>query len=78
MYEFTNDVFHGIAEQLWRVTCPGGVLLWVVADQIEGGYSATSFTQALYFMDLGFRLHDILIMARTCGNAPPTSSQSEE
>ena len=64
-HEFTHDVFQRIAQELWRVTCTGGVVAWVVADQIEGGYSGTSFRQALCFMDLGFRLHDILIMTRT-------------
>jgi site-specific DNA-methyltransferase (adenine-specific) len=62
--EFTDEVFRGIAQELWRVTCPGGVVTWVVADQINGGYSGTSLRQALYFMDLGFRLHDVLILTR--------------
>jgi DNA modification methylase len=63
-HEFTEEVFRGIAHELWRVTSPGGVVAWVVADQINGGYSGTSFRQALYFMEIGFRLHDILIMTR--------------
>jgi site-specific DNA-methyltransferase (adenine-specific) len=63
-YEFTEEVFRGIAQELWRATCPGGVVTWVVADQINGGYSGTSFRQALYFMEIGFRLHDIIIMTR--------------
>jgi DNA modification methylase len=63
-HPFGQDVLRGIAQELWRVTCEGGVVAWVVADQINGGYSGTSFRQALYFMGLGFRLHDILIMTR--------------
>jgi site-specific DNA-methyltransferase (adenine-specific) len=66
-HEFTDDLFRGIAQELWRVTCTGGVVAWVVADQIDGGYSGTSFRQALCFMELGFRLHDILIMTRLGG-----------
>jgi hypothetical protein len=27
----------------------GGVVVWVVADQIDGGYSGTSFRQAIHF-----------------------------
>lgn len=65
------DVFRSIADQLWRVTAPSGVVAWVVADQIlEGSYSGTTFRQALYFTGLGFRLHDILIMRR-CGSRWP-------
>jgi len=52
---------------LWRVTTPGGVVVWVVADEIDGGYSGASFRQALYFREIGFRLHDILIMTRSGG-----------
>jgi DNA modification methylase len=66
-HEFTDEVFRGIAQELWRVTCKGGVVAWVVADEIEGGYSGTSFSQALYFMEIGFRLHDILVMTRMGG-----------
>ena len=66
-HEFTPEVFQGIAQELWRITMPGGVVAWVVADQIVGGYSGTSFRQALFFMEMGFRLHDILILTRAGG-----------
>ena len=37
---------------------PGGVLVWVVADQIvDGGENGTSFRQALAFKRLGLTLH---------------------
>jgi hypothetical protein len=65
--DFGPEVFEAVADELWRVTMPGGVVAWVVADQIDGGYSGTSFRQALHFMGVGFRLHDILIMTRTGG-----------
>jgi len=64
---FNHEVFEAVARELWRVTLSGGVVSWVVADEIEGGYSGTSFRQALYFQELGFRLHDILIMTRSGG-----------
>ena len=39
----------------------GGVLVWVVADQIvDGGESGTSFRQALAFKELGLTLHQTL------------------
>ena len=54
--------FEGVAQQLWRVTKPGGVVVWVVADAtIDGSETGTSFRQALRFMEIGFRLHDTMI-----------------
>ena len=57
--------FEGVAQQLWRVIKPGGVVVWVVADAtIDGSETGTSFRQALRFMELGFRLHDTMIYAK--------------
>lgn len=54
--------FEGVASQLWRIIKPGGVVVWVVADQtIDGSESGDSFRQALHFKDIGFRLHDTMI-----------------
>ena len=53
--------FEEIADQLYRVTAPGGVLVWVVGDRINGGRSLTSFRQAIYFQEIGFSAHDIMI-----------------
>ena len=54
--------FEGIAKQLYRITKPGGVVVWIVGDQtINGSESGESFRQALRFMDIGFRLHDTMI-----------------
>ena len=64
--------FDGVAAQLWRVIKPGGVVVWVVADQtIDGSESGESFRQALAFKDLGFRLHDTMIYKRQ-GRYPDT------
>jgi len=57
--------FEGVAQQLWRIIKPGGVVVWVVADAtIDGSETGTSFRQALRFMELGFRLHDTMIWQR--------------
>ena len=54
--------FEGVANQLWRVIKPGGVVVWVVADAtVNGSETGTSFRQALRFMEIGFRLHDTMI-----------------
>lgn len=66
-HEFGHETFERVARELWRVTMPGGVVAWVVADEIDGGYSGTSFRQALYFQEIGFRLHDLLILTRSGG-----------
>ena len=72
---FTWD-FEGLAEELFRVTKDGGVVVWVVGDAtVNGSETGTSFRQALYFMDCGFRLHDTMIYQK---NSPayPASKQS--
>ncbi|MCL2039895.1 MAG: site-specific DNA-methyltransferase [Bacteroidetes bacterium] len=54
--------FEKIANELLRVIKIGGVVIWVVADAtIDGSETGTSFRQALYFKDIGFRLHDTMI-----------------
>ena len=60
--EWNFDVFKSVASELYRVVKPGGVVIWVVADQtINGSESGTSFKQALYFKDIGFNIHDTMI-----------------
>ena len=53
--------FEAIADELYRVTAKGGVLVWVVGDRINGGRSLTSFRQAIYFQEIGFSAHDVMI-----------------
>jgi DNA modification methylase len=59
---YTFD-FETIAKELYRITKPGGVVVWVVGDAtINGSETGTSFRQALYFKDVcGFNLHDTMI-----------------
>lgn len=58
---YTFD-FEPIAQELYRVTKHGGVVVWVVADAtINGSETGTSFRQALYFKEVGFNLHDTMI-----------------
>ena len=61
--------FDGVANQLWRVIKPGGVVVWVVNDAtVDGSETGTSFRQALRFMEIGFRLHDTMIWDKPpCG-----------
>ncbi len=60
------DVFKTTADQLWRVTTPGGVVCWEVKDQYtEKGLSGTKYRQVLYFVDIGFRLHEEIFVKNT-------------
>lgn len=57
--------FEAIANELFRVTKSGGVVVWVVGDKIKNGNkSLTSFKQALYFQQIGFNIHDVMIYAK--------------
>jgi len=53
--------FEAVAEALLRVTADGGVAVWVVGDQINGGRSLTSFKQALFFQSIGWTVHNVMI-----------------
>lgn len=57
--------FEEIAEELFRVTKKGGIVVWVVGDRIKkGNKSLTSFKQALFFQQIGFNVHDVMIYAK--------------
>lgn len=57
--------FEDIAKELFRITKPGGIVVWVVGDAtINGSETGTSFKQALYFKEIGFNLHDTMIFKK--------------
>ena len=57
--------FFAIAAGLWRVTKPGGVVVWVVNDAtVKGSETGSSFEQALLFKKMGFNLHDTMIYSK--------------
>jgi DNA modification methylase len=65
------DVFEKVAQELYRVMKKGGTLVWVVGDAVlNGGETGSSFRQALYFMQLGFKLHDTMLYEKA-GTAFP-------
>lgn len=54
--------FESIANGLFRITKPGGIVIWVVGDKtIKGNRTLTSFRQAIYFQEIGFNVHDVMI-----------------
>lgn len=65
--------FEDIAKELFRILKPGGVVVWVINDQvINRSESGTSFRHVLYFMDCGFKLHDTMIYEKN-GTSFPAS-----
>lgn len=59
---WNQSKFQAIARELMRVTKPGGVIVWVVGDKTENGSeSGTSFTQALYFKEIGMNINDTMV-----------------
>ena len=69
--------FEPIAKELYRVTKPGGAVVWVVGDAtVDGSETGTSFRQALYFKEIGFNLHDTMIYR--CKKPPLTHNRYEQ
>lgn len=67
--------FEAIAKQLFRVLNKDGILVWVVGDAtIKGSESGSSFRQALFFQQLGFKLHDTMIYEK---NSPAYPAQAK-
>jgi len=62
------------AEQLFQKVQTGGVVVWVVGDETKNGSeTGSSFRQALYFMEVGFNLHDTMIYQKTALSFPETN-----
>ena len=69
--------FENIAKELYRVTKTGGIVVWVVGDgTVKGSRTGTSMRQALFFMSLGFNLHQELYYEKS--GPPPDNTRYEE
>jgi site-specific DNA-methyltransferase (adenine-specific) len=70
--------FVEMARELYRVTKKGGVVVWVVNDQVKnGGETGSSFKQALKFMEIGFTLYDTMIYHKNGAPFPETGRYSQ-
>lgn len=59
------EVFKSVADQLYRIVRPNGVIVWVVNDaSINNSETCTSFKQVLYFREIGFNLNDTMIWSK--------------
>lgn len=62
---WTFEKFKAIADELFRVTVEGGIVVWIVNDATKNGSeTGSSFKQALYFKECGFNLHDTMIWSK--------------
>lgn len=74
--EWGEHVWKPALKELFRITKQGGVVVWVVGDAtIKGSETGTSFKQALFAMDCGFKLHDTMIYRK---NALPKNHNRYE
>ena len=61
--------FMAVARELFRITMPGGVVVWVVQEQIvNGSESGETSRQRLAFANIGFRLHHTMVMEKLGGH----------
>lgn len=69
VYDGYSFPFKEMVNELYRITKKGGVIVWVVNDQVKnGGETGTSFRMALYFQEVGFKIYDTMIYHK---NGPP-------
>lgn len=72
--EWSFEVFKPIADELYRTTKDGGVVVWVVGDAtIDGSETGSSFKQALYFKEIGFNIHDTMIYEKNNFSNPSSN-----
>lgn len=66
--------FEAVADNLYRITKHGGVVVWIVCDGVvNGSETGTSFKQALGFMRVGFNLHDTMIWHKDSFSFPESN-----
>ena len=70
--------FQSMVSELYRVTKDGGIVVWVVGDQVKnGGETGSSFRQALGFMSEGFLLYDTMIYMKNGAPFPEKKRYSQ-
>ena len=66
--DWSYEVFKKVANELYRVTKDGGVVVWIVGDSTINGSETGS--SSLYFKKTGFRLHDTMIFEKNTSAYP--------
>jgi DNA modification methylase len=76
--EYYSFPFVDMAKELFRITKDGGMVVWVVNDQIvDGGESGSSFRQALKFQEIGFKIYDTMIYHKNGAPFPESARYSQ-
>lgn len=66
--------YKSMADELYRVTKNGGVVVWIVGDRVKNGSETLlPYEQAQYFKSIGFYVHDTMIYQK---NAMPFPEQT--
>jgi site-specific DNA-methyltransferase (adenine-specific) len=74
VYNGYHFQYEATVPELYRVTKQGGVVVWIVGDAtVDGSETGSSFRQALFFKEVGFRIHDTMIWQKT--NPMPMDSR---
>jgi len=70
--------FNKFSSEFYRILKVGGVLVWVVGDQVKnGGETANSFRQVLGFINDGFTLYDTMIYMKNGSPFPEKRRYSQ-
>lgn len=71
--QWGESIWKSVIEELYTVTKPGGVVVWVVGDAtIKGSETGTSFKQALWAKECGFNILDTMIFQKASPPIVPT------
>jgi DNA modification methylase len=66
-----------LTTELYRTMKPGGVVVWVVNDQVvKGSETGTSFRQSFKFKDAGFLQHDTMIYEKNSSTYPASAKSN--
>jgi len=72
--QWSESVWKSIIVGLYNKTKNGGVVVWIVGDQTQSGSeTGTSFKQALWAIECGFRLHDTMIWRKSNFSNPSSN-----
>ena len=70
--------FVNMAKELFRITREGGLVVWVVNDQVvDGGETGNSYRMVLKFQELGFKIYDTMIYHKNSSPFPESSRYSQ-
>lgn len=75
--KWNECIWKNVIDELYRITNIGGTVVWIVNDAtINGTETGTSFKQALYFKEVGFKLHDTMVWQKP-NNVPRNHNRYE-